>query len=229
MRSGARVLRGLARRRPQGDTAGGADPPRTTARPPTRPVTLESLAAGVHEIVDKRTSLHELHVAAGARLDRSGGWLRPFSYGDWREEYRAVRERVSVMDVGTLGEVHDRGPRCRRARGSAVPVPNRRPGTRPHPLRAHARRGGIRDGRRSARARRRRRVVPHLDLGRRRAHGCAPAEPRRPAGARRARARSHGAVGSDQRRRAVRARSARTRSPTIRSTRRPCPTRGSPT
>ena len=86
------------------------DVPRTTARPPTRPVTLETLAAGVHEIVDKRTSLHDLHVAAGARLDRSGGWLRPFSYGDWREEYRAVRERVSLMDVGTLGKFTIAGP-----------------------------------------------------------------------------------------------------------------------
>jgi sarcosine oxidase subunit alpha len=64
----------------------------------------------VHEIVDKRTSLHELHVAAGARLDRSGGWLRPFSYGDWRDEYRAVRERVSLMDVGTLGKFTIVGP-----------------------------------------------------------------------------------------------------------------------
>ena len=77
---------------------------RTTARPPARPVTLEKLAAGVHETVDRRTSLHEVHVAAGARLDRSGGWLRPFGYGDWRDEYRAVRERVSLMDVGTLGK-----------------------------------------------------------------------------------------------------------------------------
>lgn len=93
---------------------GGSDPvdaaPRTTARPPARPVTLEMLAAGVHEIIDKRTSLHELHVAAGARLDRSGGWLRPFTYGDWREEYRAVRERVSLMDVGTLGTFTIAGP-----------------------------------------------------------------------------------------------------------------------
>lgn len=87
-----------------------ADVLRTTARPPARPVTLETLAAGVHETVDKRTSLHELHVGAGARLDRSGGWLRPFSYGDWREEYRAVRERVSVMDVGTLGKFTIAGP-----------------------------------------------------------------------------------------------------------------------
>ena len=97
---------------------GGQDPraaqrpavARTTSRPPARPVTLETLAAGVHEIVDKRTSLHEVHVAAGARLDRSGGWLRPFTYGDWREEYRAVRERVSLMDVGTLGKFTITGP-----------------------------------------------------------------------------------------------------------------------
>jgi sarcosine oxidase subunit alpha len=77
---------------------------RTTARPPARPVPLETLAAAVHEVIEKRTSLHEVHVAAGARLDWSGGWKRPFGYGDRREEYRAVRERVSLMDVGTLGK-----------------------------------------------------------------------------------------------------------------------------
>ncbi|MGZ5306580.1 MAG: 2Fe-2S iron-sulfur cluster-binding protein [Actinomycetota bacterium] len=83
---------------------------RTTARPPARAVTLETLAAGVHELYDKRTSLHDVHLAAGARMDRSGGWLRPLTYGDWREEYRAVRERVSVMDVGTLGKFTVAGP-----------------------------------------------------------------------------------------------------------------------
>ena len=83
---------------------------RTTARPPARAVALETLAAAVHELYDKRTSLHEVHLAAGARMDRSGGWLRPLTYGDWREEYRAVRERVSVMDVGTLGKFTVAGP-----------------------------------------------------------------------------------------------------------------------
>jgi sarcosine oxidase subunit alpha len=77
---------------------------RTTSRPPVRPVALETLAAAVHEIVEKRTALHDVHLAAGARLDWSGGWKRPFAYGDMREEYRAVRERVGVMDVGTLGK-----------------------------------------------------------------------------------------------------------------------------
>ena len=77
---------------------------RTTARPPVRPVTLETLAASVHEVIEKRTSLHEIHLAAGAELGWSGGWKRPFSYGDPRAEYTAVRERAGLMDVGTLGK-----------------------------------------------------------------------------------------------------------------------------
>jgi len=76
----------------------------TTARPPARPVRLEDVAAGVHEIVDKRTALHDRHLGSGARVDRSGAWLRPYGYGDVAEEYRAVRERASVMDVGTLAK-----------------------------------------------------------------------------------------------------------------------------
>jgi len=85
------------------DETDRAAAPRTTARPPVRPVALETLAASVHEVIEKRTSLHEIHVAAGARLGWSSGWKRPFAYGDWREEYTAVRERAGLMDVGTLG------------------------------------------------------------------------------------------------------------------------------
>ena len=77
---------------------------RTTARPPARPVTLATLAATVHEVVEKHTALHDLHLDSGAAMGRSGSWVRPFNYGDWREEYRAVRDRVSLMDVGTLGK-----------------------------------------------------------------------------------------------------------------------------
>ncbi|HEY5656504.1 MAG TPA: 2Fe-2S iron-sulfur cluster-binding protein [Myxococcota bacterium] len=78
---------------------------RTTARPPARTVTLESLAGAAHEVVEKRTALHERHIAMGAKLARSGAWLRPYNYGDWKAEYRAVREAVSVMDVSTLGKL----------------------------------------------------------------------------------------------------------------------------
>jgi sarcosine oxidase subunit alpha len=83
---------------------------RTTARPLVRPTPLEILAAPVHEVIEKRTSLHDLHVAAGARIGWSGSWLRPFGYGDREREYRAVREHVSAMDVGTLGKFLVAGP-----------------------------------------------------------------------------------------------------------------------
>ncbi len=87
---------------------------RTTARPAARPVALESLAATVHEVIPKRTALHDVHLAAGADLGWSGSWQRPFNYGSWHEEYRAVRERVSLMDVGTLGKFLVRGPDAER-------------------------------------------------------------------------------------------------------------------
>jgi sarcosine oxidase subunit alpha len=77
---------------------------RTTARPPARPLPLEDLAAGVDEIVEQRTSLHDRHVELGGTLIRSGSWMRPSTFGDVREEIRAVRERAGVMDVGTLGK-----------------------------------------------------------------------------------------------------------------------------
>jgi sarcosine oxidase subunit alpha len=77
---------------------------RTTARPPARTVRLGDLAGGVNEIIPKQTALHDTHLAAGARLDWSGSWIRPYHYGDRLAEYRAVRERVSLMDVSTLGK-----------------------------------------------------------------------------------------------------------------------------
>jgi sarcosine oxidase subunit alpha len=40
----------------------------------------------------------------GAKLDWSGSWKRPYNYGDAPAEYLAVRERVSLMDVSTLGK-----------------------------------------------------------------------------------------------------------------------------
>ena len=119
-------------------------------------------------------------------------------------------ERVEPDGRRHAREVHDRGRRRDGARRPAVPVPHRRSRTRPHPLRAHPRRGRLRDGRRPARPRRRRRVVPDLDVGRRPSRRRAPARPPRSSRSRRARARSHRAVGRDQRRGSARSRSART-------------------
>ncbi|HYJ61280.1 MAG TPA: 2Fe-2S iron-sulfur cluster-binding protein [Actinomycetota bacterium] len=86
---------------------------RTTARPPVRAPRLADLVGGVHEVIDRRTALHGRHVAAGARMDRSGVWLRPGTYGDVAAEIRAVRERVGIMDVSTLGRFEVRGPDAR--------------------------------------------------------------------------------------------------------------------
>ena len=89
--------------RGRADAADARSGARPTARPPLRPVALQTLAAPVHEVIEKRTGLHDAHVAAGAALGWSSGWKRPIAYADPADEYRAVRERVGLMDVGTLG------------------------------------------------------------------------------------------------------------------------------
>jgi sarcosine oxidase subunit alpha len=97
-------------------------PPLTTARPPARPVALEDLAAGVHEVLEKRTSLHERHLAAGGVVGRSGSWMRPYRYGEVLEEYRAARERASIMDVGTLAKFLVAGRDAAALLDDALPV-----------------------------------------------------------------------------------------------------------
>lgn len=96
-----RLLASFVAERREDAPAAGA---RTTARPPARPVRLDQLAAGVDEVIEKRTALHDHHREMGGTLDRSGSWLRPSHYGDAAQEYRAVRERVGLLDVGTLGK-----------------------------------------------------------------------------------------------------------------------------
>jgi sarcosine oxidase, subunit alpha len=89
-------------RRHDGAT-GPADGP-TTARPPARGITVEQVAAGVRHEIHRRTALHDRHLALGATMEHAGVWQRPERYGEVLDEYRAVREAVSVMDVGTLGK-----------------------------------------------------------------------------------------------------------------------------
>ena len=84
--------------------------PTFTARPVARQATLGELAAGRHHAAVPRTALHHEHVAAGATMDRLGGWWRPWSYGDVDAEYHAVRNAVSIGDVGTLGKFIVAGP-----------------------------------------------------------------------------------------------------------------------
>ncbi|MDX1644581.1 MAG: 2Fe-2S iron-sulfur cluster-binding protein [Thermoanaerobaculia bacterium] len=84
--------------------------PPFTARPMTRQLTLGEIAAGAHHRPTPRTPLHDEHVALGARMDRIGGWWRPWSYGDAEAEYRAVRQAVSIGDVSPLGKFRLSGP-----------------------------------------------------------------------------------------------------------------------
>ena len=93
----------------------------TTFRPPYVPVTLGALAgseSGAHFLANRRTAMHDEHVAAGAVMLQSGPWLRPQCYpraGESlddaaRREARSVRSGVGLVDVSTLGKFEVAGP-----------------------------------------------------------------------------------------------------------------------
>jgi sarcosine oxidase subunit alpha len=81
----------------------------TTSRPPLQPVPMSALAGRAHLPV-KRTPMHRKHVELGARVVDLGPWKRPYSYGSPQEECLAVRQRVGIIDVSTLGKLDVRGP-----------------------------------------------------------------------------------------------------------------------
>ncbi len=81
----------------------------TTQRPPVQPVPLGALAGAAHLPV-KRTPLDRRHREMGARMIDVGPWQRPHSYGDPRGECLAVRGRVGIIDVSTLGKLDVAGP-----------------------------------------------------------------------------------------------------------------------
>ena len=85
-------------------------PPSFTARPVAAQITMGEAAAGRHLPAHRRTALHGEHLALGAVMERSGGWYRPWTYGDPDREYWAVRSGVSICDVSTLGKFLVSGP-----------------------------------------------------------------------------------------------------------------------
>ena len=89
---------------------GGRLQPAFTARPLNRQLTVRELAAGAHTAVTARSPLHDEHLSLGARMDRAGGWWRPWTYRRNDDEYRSVRERVSLGDVSSLGKMAISGP-----------------------------------------------------------------------------------------------------------------------
>ena len=60
----------------------------------------------------KRTSLHAVHVEAGARLVPFAGWEMPVEYEGVRAEHVAVRTGAGLFDVSHMGEIETRGPRA---------------------------------------------------------------------------------------------------------------------
>jgi sarcosine oxidase subunit alpha len=83
----------------------------TTLRPPVRPLRLEEAAAGARHHIERHTALHQKHLDAGATTMWAGPWKRIEAYhGDVDGEYWAVRQRVGMIDVGTLGKFLVAGP-----------------------------------------------------------------------------------------------------------------------
>ena len=89
----------------------------TTSRPSNPPVSLGALAGPRHPPI-KRSPLHHEHEALGAVWMNMGQWKRPHYYHSdpaltrrqcIENEYRAVRQRVGVVDVGPLGKIEVQG------------------------------------------------------------------------------------------------------------------------
>jgi len=92
-------------------------------RPFAQPVPFAALAGGEvrgHYKPRRRLPLHEWHAQAGATFVPTGLWLRPLVYarqGGWEavlREARAVRSRVGLTDVSTLGKIDVQGPDAAR-------------------------------------------------------------------------------------------------------------------
>jgi sarcosine oxidase subunit alpha len=91
----------------------------TTARPMYHPVPL-NLLAGRGFNPERRTPVDAAHEALGAVWMPAGHWRRPEYYavdGESRAEsiaaeVAAVRERVGLIDVGTLGKIEIQGPQA---------------------------------------------------------------------------------------------------------------------
>lgn len=89
----------------------------TTARPFFHPVPIAHLAGRGFD-PERRTALHDRHLAWNAQWMRAGNWQRPEYYarsGQSRSaciaaEVEAVRQRVGLIDVSTLGKLELRGP-----------------------------------------------------------------------------------------------------------------------
>lgn len=63
---------------------------------------------------NKKTCLHDKHVALGALMAPFGGFDMPIQYSTIIDEHNAVRQRCGVFDVSHMGEVTVKGPDAER-------------------------------------------------------------------------------------------------------------------
>ena len=80
----------------------------TTRRPPLAPIPLASIARP-DSIVQHLTSIDRLHRKNNAQMVDIGAWQRPLDYGSPYKEALAVRNKVGVIDVSTLGKLDIQG------------------------------------------------------------------------------------------------------------------------
>jgi sarcosine oxidase subunit alpha len=84
----------------------------TTVRPPLVPTLLATYVAGGRHLF-KHTPLHQVQAQAGGVFQAAGDWQRARYFSDdltCAEEVAAVRERVGLIDVSTLGKFRLFGP-----------------------------------------------------------------------------------------------------------------------
>jgi aminomethyltransferase len=69
---------------------------------------------------DRRSPLHDEHVALGASLTSFGGWQMPLRYTSDLAEHRAVREAAGLFDLSHMGEIEVTGPAAAAALDHAL-------------------------------------------------------------------------------------------------------------
>jgi len=63
-----------------------------------------------HPVTDRRSPLHDIHVAGGASFTDFAGWQMPVSYGSDLAEHHAVRSAAGIFDISHMAEILVSGP-----------------------------------------------------------------------------------------------------------------------
>src|SRR5262249_55169811 len=74
-----------------------------------QPLALAIMARSGFSLMTTRLPLHDLHARLGARFGEASGGQVPLGYGEPAAEYRAVRERVGILDRSDAGVVEATG------------------------------------------------------------------------------------------------------------------------